>query len=212
MRAPDFPGALHMISRRFFAVAVALLVSGCISAPPHSLSIADLQKYRISDVAVEGVEVIRSWPVQEETFVKATGADQETINRLQSEPASTFPGLRAHMQRVLSERFKLEFSSQVTPIFTGPRPVKAVVRLETFDVPSGARRVLIDQDAKIKANIDLVDASTGAVILSYAGPFRSRRLIGGLATAIAVALDRSDVGYSLITDYMTAYRDWLLQR
>jgi hypothetical protein len=201
-----------MISRRFFAVATMLLLAGCMSAPPHSLSIANLQQYRIADVSVEGVEVIRSWPVQEETFVKATAADQETINRLQSEPAANFPGLRAHMHRVLTERFKLEFSSQVSPIFTGPKPVKAVVRLTTFDVPSGARRVLIDQDAKIKANIDLVDAATGAPILHYEGPFRSRRLIGGLATAIAVAFDRSDVGYSLVTDYMTAYRDWLLQR
>ena len=56
------------------------------------------------------------------------------------------------------------------------------------------------------------DVLTALDALPDAGRIRSRRLVGGLATVIAVALDRSDVGYSLVTDYMTAYRDWLLQR
>ena len=39
-----------------------------------------------------------------------------------------------------------------------------------------------------------------------------KTLVGGVATVIAVAFDPSDVGLSLVTDYVTGYRDWLLQR
>ena len=203
---------MFAIVRRCFLLGATLLLAGCITAPPHSMAVSDFQKYRIADVRVEGIEVIRSWPPQEEIFVKAGRADAEMVNRLHTEPASNFPALRAHFQQVLDDRFKLEFSSQVAPIFTGTRPLRAVVRLRTFDVPSGARRVLIDQDAKIRAEIDLVDPATGASVLKYDGPFRSKRMVGGIATVIAVALDNSDVGYSLITDYITAYRDWIVQR
>jgi hypothetical protein len=33
----------------------------------------------------------------------------------------------------------------------------------------------------------------------------------GAAAGIAPALERSDLGYSMITDYLSAYRNWLLR-
>lgn len=201
-----------MITRRCSVVALALLLSGCLTAPPHSLDISELQKYRMADVVVEGAEVVRSWPAQEEAFVSSGAADPDTVNRLQTEPASNFPALRAHMQRALNEEFKREFASQVAPIFTGARPVRAVVRLVRFDVPSGVRRVFVDTDAKIKAEIDLTDLGTGASVLKYDGPYRSKKLLGGVLAPVAISLDRSDVAIPLITEYVTLYRDWLLHR
>jgi hypothetical protein len=173
--------------------------------------VSAFQQYRIADVSVGGVEVIRSWPNEEQMFVRSSHLDADTLNHIQARPASEYPPLRAHIQQVLNERFRTEFSSHVAPLFTGTKPIRAVVRLKTFDVPSTARRVFVDNDAKIDAEIDLIDAKSGALILRYDGPYRTRRLVGGLATGIALALDKSDVGASLITDYMTAYRNWLLR-
>jgi hypothetical protein len=62
--------------------------------------------------------------------------------------------------------------------------------------------VFVDNDAKSKADIDLLDASIGTSVLHYEGPFRGRKLIGGLATPIALALDRSDTGCPMLTDYV----------
>ena len=192
-------------------VSLAFAIAGCATVPPHSLALSDFRQYRIANVTVEGVDVIRSWPNEEDAFVKANVVNSDTLHRIQARPAAEYPPLKAHLQRVLNERFQLEFASQVAPVFTGGRPVRAVIRLRQFDVPSVARRVFVDNDAKIQADIDLVDAGTGTPLLRYSGPHRTRRLIGGLATGFAVALDRSDVGMSLITDYMTAYRNWLLR-
>jgi hypothetical protein len=200
-----------MFFRAVLLSLAALCLAGCATVPPPSIGLSDFQKYRIADVAVEGVDVIHSWPAEEEAFLKSSVADPEIANRLQSEPASNFPAVRAHFQRALEGRLRAEFASTVAPIFTGPRPLRAVVRLKAFDVPSTARRVFVDNQAKLQADIELIDPASKSVILRYHGPYWRRALVGGLATDLALAIDRSDVGSSQITDYMTAYRSWLLQ-
>jgi hypothetical protein len=71
--------------------------------------------------------------------------------------------------------------------------------------------VFVDSAAKIQADIDLVDAATGATLLRYEGPLRTRPMVGGFATGIALALDRSDVGAALLDDYLVAYQNWLVR-
>ncbi|MBV9078310.1 MAG: hypothetical protein JO048_12595 [Methylobacteriaceae bacterium] len=170
---------------------------------------AEYQKLKVVDVSVEGAEVVRSWPAEERTFLQMR-PDPDIAARIDSEPASNFPAVRAHIGTVLTTRFKTEFASQVSPILSGTRPVRAIVRLKLFDVPSTARRIFVDNDAKMRATIDLVDAKTGALVASYEGPYRSRRLIGGVMTGLALALDHSDTGQALITQYMSEYRAWLV--
>ena len=75
-----------------------------------------------------------------------------------------------------------------------------------------ARRVFVDNTAKIEAEIDLVDRGTGRVLLHYEGPSVRKNLIGGLGTGIALAFERQDLGYSMMTDYLTGYRNWLLRK
>ncbi len=201
-----------MITRRFALLSMALAVSGCITVAPHSVSVSELQRYRLTDVVVEGVEVIASWPVEEANYLASVPPDPELANRLRTQPAHAFPELRSHFQRVLTDRFRIELMTQASPVLTGSQPARAVVRLKRFDVPSTARRVFVDQDAKIQADIDLVDARTGAAILRYEGPIRLRRLIGGILAPIAVGIDPSDTGHPMVTEYVSSYRNWLLQK
>ncbi|HEX2555934.1 MAG TPA: hypothetical protein VHL98_19730 [Microvirga sp.] len=200
-----------MMTRRFALLSVALLVSGCVTVAPHTLSVGDLQRYRLAEVVVEGAGVIRSWPAEEANYLASIPLNADLVDRLRGEPANTFPEVTAHFQRVLGERFRVELTSQAGPVLTGSQPARAVVRLKVFDVPSTARRVFVDQDTKIQADIDLVDARTGATILRYEGPLRLRRLIGGLLAPVAVGIDPSDTGHPMVTEYVSAYRNWLLQ-
>ncbi len=200
-----------MITRRSAALGLALLVAGCATVPPPDLGVADLQRYRIVEVTVEGVEVIRSWPAEEEAFLATNPVGPELANRMRTESSNTFPELRAHFQRALTERLRLEFASQLASALAGPQPVRAVVRLRTFDIPSTSRRVFTDQDSKIQAEIDLVDARTGAVLLRYPGPFEFRRMVGGILAPVAASFEKSDVGQLMLTAYVSAYRNWLLR-
>jgi hypothetical protein len=175
------------------------------------LAVEDLSRYRIVEVVVEGVEVIRSWSVEEEKFIQPRVADTATADRIRIEPATNFPQLAAHFKQVLTARMKGEFVSSTASVFAGKQPAKAVVRLKTFDIPSAARRVFVDNTAKIQAEIDVLDKTTGRLILRYNGRLETKPLIGGLGTGIALAFERSDPGNSMITDYLSAYRNWLLR-
>jgi hypothetical protein len=196
-----------MIRRSFVFACLAMILSACASVPPPALGPSDFEKFRIADVVVEGVEVIRSWPRQEEAFAKANATDPETVDRLRTEPASSFPAVRAHLQRALDQQFRAEFASKVSPIFSGRRPLRAVVRLRVFDVPSTLLRVFVQEISQFRADIDLVDVASGAPVLSYEGLLYIKRLPAG----IALAFEQSDPGADQITYFMTAYRNWLLQ-
>ena len=201
-----------MLSRCVALASMCLLLAGCLTVPPHNLGGGELQKYRIVEIAVEGAEGIRSWPHEEESFIKANAVDGETANRIRTEPAFQFPQLTQHFQKVLTEKVRAELGYLVDPIFTGTRPARIVVRLRQFDVPSAARRVFVDTDAKLQADIDLLDKTTNTLVLRYNGRSDMRKLVGGLATGIAIAFERSDIGQTMITDYLSAYRNWLLQK
>jgi hypothetical protein len=190
---------------------MAFVLAGCVSVPPHNLAESEMRSYRVVDIAVEGVEVIRSWPSEEEKFLATNSVDTETANRIRSEPASEFPQLRQHFQQVLNTQIRSELTYVTSSIFTGKRPAQIVVRLRTFDIPSTARRVFVDNDAKMRADIDLVDKATGRLVMRYNGGQVYRKMIGGLATGIALAFERSDKGAAMITDYLSAYRNWLLR-
>lgn len=196
---------------RLFALCLSLLLAACVSPPRPTLSIAEIQAYRLVDVRVEGAGVIRSWPAMEDLFLRTANTDPDLQVKLQTEPASSFPAVTAFFERALLDQARASLDAQVGPILTGQRPVRAVVRLKTFDIPSAIRRVLVDSAARIQADIDLVDARTGALLLRYEGPLRARQQIGGLATAIAVAVERSDVGAEMLAAYMADYRAWLVQ-
>ena len=75
----------------------AAFLAGCMTVAPHSLSDADLHAYRVVDVVVEGVEVIRSWPSEEDRYLATHSVDPETANRIRTEPAFAFPAVKSHL-------------------------------------------------------------------------------------------------------------------
>ncbi|MFC7396491.1 hypothetical protein ACFQU1_04695 [Chelatococcus sp. GCM10030263] len=181
----------------------SLVLAACATVPPHSMDLSAFQRFKIAQVAVKGVKVVRSWPSQEEAYLKTHAVDPSVARRLQNEPSWNFPEVQEQFQTALDDQFGAEFGSQITPLFTGAKPLKAVVRLKIFDVPSVARRVFVESRPKIQAEIDLVDAKTGALVLKYDGVYRSREIGGGIGTALAMAINSSDPGYVLIGEYVS---------
>jgi hypothetical protein len=200
-----------MLLRCIVIIAASALLAGCLSVPPHQLADNELHAYRIVDIAVEGTEGIRSWPSEEERFLSTNTVDADTANRIRSEPAFQFPQLRQHFQQVLNTQMRNELTYLTASIFSGNRPARLVVKLRTFDIPSTARRVFVDSASKMQADIDLVDKATGRLVMRYNGKLEYRKMIGGLATGLALAFERSDMGAAMITDYLSAYRNWLLR-
>jgi hypothetical protein len=193
-------------------VAMLGLVSACATLPPPSLSVSELQRFKVVGVVVQGVEGIRSWPAEEERFLRSVPVDADTQTRIQTSAAASYPPLRDFMQRSLDDFFQNQARAQLGTVFEGQRPVVLRVTIKSFDVPSVARRVFIDSHARTALNIDLLDPRSQTVIVHYEGPLRARQLIGGLATGLDVAINKDDIGRAMLIEYMTGYRQWLLER
>jgi hypothetical protein len=54
-----------------------------------------------------------------------------------------------------------------------------------------------------------IPATLGRLVIASAGAVPAGSIPG---TGIAVASETSDLGYSMMTDYLTAYRNWLLRK
>ena len=201
---------------------LALILGGCVTVPPPTVSVEEIGSYRLAGLELRGVEVIRSWPAQEQAYLASGKADPDVARRLPNESASNFPALQAQFLSALQQEFTGKFNDQVAPILHGTRSVKALVTLSLFDVPSGARQALIDDEAKLRATILLTDAKTGAVLVDYPGPIRSKTIggnilahgvIGAVASAAVTSMmQREDPGQALIAEYIADYHAWLVTR
>ena len=112
--------------------------------------------------------------------------DPETASRIQR--AEPFVVAQEHFEKVLQNRFSFELTEAIGAVLAGTRPVKAVIDVRHLDVPSVVRRVLIDDNAKIRLQVDLVDARTGQVVLPGREALKFEKMVGGFGAPIAASM------------------------
>ena len=196
--------------RVVLALGFALLVSACATTPPHNVSVQNIRALKLESVVVEGGANVRSWPAQEDAAINKQLLDAAGAERLKSEPATAFPQLAPHFTAALQAKFEPQIRNQLGFTLSGARPVKVVVRVTQFDVPSMARRILVDSTSKLAAQIALVDAKTGEVIVAYPGPLHTQKVIGGLAAPIFQSIAAVDDADVIVRSYVTRYHEWLV--
>lgn len=202
------------ILRAVAALAGLVLLSACATLPRPSLSPTDLAQFHLAGVEVEGGSAFRTWPAQEEAFLGAHQLDQDTINRIKTRPISEDPAMTAFALHAATGLFKADLGNATAGVMSGPKPVKAVVTLKRFDVPSVMRRMLTDQVAALTARVTLVDAS-GASLLASPEITVTIGLVGGLSSPIASGIESvagKEPGRELVKAFAVRYRDWLLQK
>ncbi|MCA3631583.1 MAG: hypothetical protein INF16_02210 [Methylobacterium sp.] len=203
-----------MIYRRRLPLLLCLFIAGCQTAGPgSSLPKNDIRQHRIVETQVRGIENIFAWPREEENFANSSPAAKEALEQHGLKPSGQLPGLREQLQTAMTSLVDRQVSNVLGSELKGPRPVKLVLTIQTFDIPSPVRRTFVDQHAKFQATIDLVDVRTGETLSTYAGSQRAQFMLGGLGGLIAVAArpELKDVSESLVGDYMRAYKAWLLK-
>ena len=159
---------------------------------------------------------MRSWPDEEQAAIAKGLLRGDDVNRLSSASASEFPALHPHFQSVLQSRFESQLKNQIGTMLTGSQPVKAIVTVRLFDIPSVVRRVTVDQRGKLQADIELVEAATGKTLLRYEGPFESYYMLGGGAAIVATVAQQSSGGgdhsFYMTRDYVGRFKSWLFER
>lgn len=202
-----------IFNRRIASLLIVSGLAGCTATNPHGVPQDSIRGYRVTGFEVRGIDVIRSWPAAEAAFVAERKPPADLIDRLRDQPAASFPEVRAFMLERMQRLFESEAKSRFAAALDGPKPARMIIELKTFDIPSAARRLLVNNTLSMQADILLVDAQSGQPLVSYVGPALLRPVLGGIAgTVLSEALiDRDkDFGQELMATYLNAYRDWLL--
>jgi hypothetical protein len=189
-------------------------VSACATVPPPSISVADLSQFQLAGVELRAADGIRAWPAEEQVFIKTNGVDEAAAAQIAQRPIHENAALKAHAAGALIALLQVDMRSELSGVLTGRKPVKAMVTVTRFDVPSVARRVFTDQVATMSARVALVDAA-GATILESPDLSVSAPLLGGLSTLVASAVETSsgnEPGRVLVRNFAARYRAWLLQK
>ena len=189
-------------------------MSACASLPPPAPTVS-LERFHIASVEVEGAMTIRSWPVEEEAYIKSRNLDSEAAGKIRTRPISENAELTAHVAGLLKELFLADLKRETGAHLAGPTPAKAVVRLSRFDVPSLARRMFTDQIAVLEATVTLVEPG-GAVVVASPALTAALPLLGGLSSPVAAIVETAnpslDPGRTLVSSYAGKYRGWLFPK
>ena len=114
---------------------------------------------------------------------------------------------RAYMEKKAAARITDAFQKRVLPAFRGTEPARLEIRVTSMDIPSGLRQALIGGEHRINAEITVVNAKSGEVILS-APDFRSQHKGGGITSVIVDAVMPEPIDRASII-MANSYKSWL---
>jgi hypothetical protein len=196
---------------RLAALGVMLALAGCKTAE-NTLSQNDVSAMKLAGVTVRFAP---DASIQWEDGIRAY-AVAKSIPDDQIATAANTPEGNAFVQNLLGQRIKAGLERKVAPQLTGTRQVRLEIVVKHFAIAGAVQSVLIGGGRGMRADATLVDARTGAVIISH--PDMAAVLLAGsgiVGTAVQAAVDASSkdsVADKLVTQYGDIYCNWLLQR
>lgn len=189
----------------FVGAVMALAVAGCVTTdvrPP-----ADVQSLKLAEVRVTvppHAQLIGYDGVSEYATAKRI-PNYELNDATETEEA------KAWMRDHLLKRVKASMEQNLPGALNGQRPVRAEIVVRKFMLSSAVQRIIVGGDYHMIADISLVDAKTGAVVVDYPGMVYSIPALNGWGGAIVqAAYDATNApGDRLVKGLTEKYRDWL---
>ncbi|MGO4389232.1 DUF4410 domain-containing protein [Microvirga sp. 2YAF29] len=132
-------------------------------------------------------------------------------NTLQAEEAAKSDEGQAHIRNAIATRLTQAFEKSLKGELTGARPVRVEIKVKEVEIASAVQRILIGGHHRLRADVDLVDARSGAVVLAFSDQGAMAQAGQGIG---GVLLDNAFLGDPIdrvIQNYATQYRNWLLR-
>jgi hypothetical protein len=195
---------------RLGAVALLLTLAGCVTVE-NSLSQNDVADMKLTGVAVNiDPAAMIIWDDGLRAYAAAKGVQDDQIMGIARTPEA-----KAYVQNALAARVKTGVERVMAGTLIGRRPVRLDVTVRRFEIAGPLMSILIGGARGMTADATLVDARTGAVIIT--SPKESVTLAAGsglLGTAVQAAIDSSSdqtVADKVIATFGQDYRRWLLR-
>lgn len=196
------------------SLAVLLLavgLSACATVTPNTLSPQEAADLKITSLEVVIPPEARiDWSSAEDDYLRGRKLSQ-------TDPAlAATPDAQAHLRSLATARLKAKLERVIAQRPPGTRPVRLVATVILIDIPSAARRVILGGYPTITANIDVIDAKSGAQLTTYRGAVGSQYAgqgVGGvLGDALVQSMGADDLFDRAAKDYAEGFGDWLARR
>lgn len=193
------------------ALLLAVALSACVTVTPNTLS-----PQEAADLKVTGVEIV----IPPETPIDWSSAEDDYLRGRKlslTDPALVAtPDTRAYLRHLATGRLKAKLDHVIAQRPAGTRPVRLVATIKQVHVPSVAKRILIGGAPFIRADIDVIDLRSGALLTTYRGGVGHKMAgqgIGGvLGDALVQSMGADDLFDRAAADYAEGFGDWLAHR
>jgi Family of unknown function (DUF6778) len=195
---------------RLAVLAGALALAGCVTTE-NSLSASDIANMKLTGVTVSyAPDAVVVW----DDGIRAYAASKGIVEDMAT--ATNTPEGKAYVRNQLASRVKSDVEQQMAGQLAGNRPVRLDIVVHSFTIASAVQRIVIGGGHGMSADANLVDAKTGAVIISHPKLMASVPAAGGLVgTAVQAAVEAAakiDSTDTVANKWGATYRDWLLRR
>jgi hypothetical protein len=194
---------------RLAVLAGALALTGCVTAE-NSLSANDIAAMKLVGVTVSYTpDALVRWDDGIRAYAASKGtADNSVI------PTYTPEG-KAYMRALLAPRIKAGVEQAMAGELNGARPVRLELVVQSFTIVPAVQRILLGGTHDMRADANLVDARTGAIIIAH--PKLVAVMAGGEGVIGAAVQGAFTNGGETTVDrlaliYGKTYINWLLRK
>jgi hypothetical protein len=196
-----------MLSRFIALAALGLLLCGCVTAS-NTLAPDQVATMRLQSVSVAFLPNARIWWGDgERAFAALKG-----VSALEAEELAKTEEGQAYLRDAIKAKLTQAFESSLKGELQGARMVRLEIAVKDVEIASAAQRILIGGHHRLTADVNLVDARTGAVVLAFSEQNAMAMAGQGIG---GVLLDNAFMGEPIdrvIQNYATQYRNWLLRK
>ncbi|TGE00127.1 hypothetical protein [Methylobacterium nonmethylotrophicum] len=189
------------------AVLAALSVAACNTVAPNRLSLADTAQLRFTGIEVRTGGAAVNWGDAEAAYLQSRNLPQTDPALVRTPEAQDF------IRGMAGQRLKAALERALASRPEGARPARLVVTLVAADIPSAVRRIIIGGAPMIRANIDIVDPRTGAILTAYSGDQgmqpAGQGVLGVVVDGALTAGGFDDLFDRAANDFARRFRNWL---
>jgi hypothetical protein len=130
---------------------------------------------------------------------------------LEAEEAAKTKEGQAYLRKAIAAKLSQAFKSSLMGELVGTRPVRLEIRVKEIEIASAVQRVLIGGHHRLAADVDLVDARSGKVVLAFSEQNAIARAGHGIGGVLLDNVFLDDPIDRVIQNYAIQYRNWLLR-
>ena len=200
----EMPSLLQFV-RLSFIVCVALTLAGCVTVS-NSLTADDIKSLRYTGTTVSfDPQVAIWWGDGERAYAGSKG-----LSDAQAADAIKTPEGKAYIHGQIASRVKAAMDRHLPEKLAGTRPVRVDVVVKSMTIPGAAQRIIIGGTYMIGAEINLVDAKSGKVLVSHPGVVAAAATGQGIAGAVVEGMVAQQPGVDRVIDNLAiGYGNWL---